>query len=157
MDPRLDIFEAAAQRNAVYVYCAGLLAIKMFIVAFSTGFVRAKKKVTLNEEDAKRNMTLNTEEDPAVARVKRAHLNDLENIPMFLIISLMWISTSPDIVECHVLMWLYTFVRYVHTAVYAYYPVPQPARGICFIVGTLITLYMVIRNFIYYADFFRTV
>ncbi|XP_065336467.1 microsomal glutathione S-transferase 1-like [Cloeon dipterum] len=145
-----------AQRNSVYAYNAGLLAIKMFIVAFSTGFVREKEKVVINPEDAKilKVTDLSNEEHPAVARVKRAHLNDLENIPIFLIISLMWVNTAPDIVECHVLMWLYTFVRYVHTAVYAYYPVPQPARGICFITGVLITLYMIIRNFIYYADFF---
>ncbi|XP_059474361.1 microsomal glutathione S-transferase 1-like [Neocloeon triangulifer] len=143
------------ERFAIYAFNAGLLVIKLFVVAFSTGVVRGSKKVVLNEEDSKRKgMEMSTEEHPAVARVKRAHLNDLENIPAFLIISLVWIHTIPDIVECHVLMWLFTTARFVHTAVYAYYPVPQPARGICFIVGVLITLYMIVRNFIYFAQFF---
>jgi len=86
--------------------------------------------------------------------VYRAHLNDLENIPAFLFIAYIWVQTEPDIIVCHVLMWLYTLARFVHTAVYAYYPVPQPARGICFVVGLLITLYMLISNFVYFADWF---
>ncbi|XP_059474172.1 microsomal glutathione S-transferase 1-like [Neocloeon triangulifer] len=147
--------EEFQQRFAVYAFNASLLAIKLFAVAFSTGFVREKKKVVINPEDAKvlRITELSTTEHPAVARVKRAHLNDLENIPAFMIISLIWIYTKPDLIVCHVLLWLFTIVRFVHTAVYAYYPVPQPARGICFIVGVLITLYMIIMNFIHFSQF----
>jgi glutathione S-transferase len=78
-------------------------------------------------------------------------LNDLENIPAFIFVSFLWVLTEPDIVECHVLMWLFTFARYMHTAVYAYYPVPQPARAICFFVGVLITMYTVIMIFVKYG------
>lgn len=81
----------------------------------------------------------------------RAHLNDLENIPAFLFISYLYIQTDPDSTLCHVLIWAFTMARFAHTLVYAYYPVPQPARAIAFFVGLLISLYMTIAVFFHFV------
>lgn len=89
-----------------------------------------------------------THED--IERVRRAHLNDLENIVPFLIIGLFFILTEPNIdVAC----WLFRIVgvvRVAHSIVYAVYPIRQPARAICYYVVYIISLYMALSSIVYF-------
>jgi glutathione S-transferase len=80
----------------------------------------------------------------------RAHLNDLENIPAFLFISFLYICTNPNLILANALFWAYTIARYIHTLVYAYIVIPQPARGLSFGVGLLVTLFMSITVLIHF-------
>ncbi|XP_059474375.1 microsomal glutathione S-transferase 1-like [Neocloeon triangulifer] len=137
----------------LYAANAALLIFKMYLVASSTGILRMKKKVSPNPEDARfmGQEQPSTTEDPDIERVRRAHLNDLENIPAFLFISYLFLLTKPDITWANVLVWGFTAARFLHTLVYAYYPVPQPSRAIAFFVGLLISLYMTIVVFFYFV------
>lgn len=103
-------------------------------------------------------------------RVRRAHLNDLENIPMFLLAGFFYVLTEPNV---DLALWLFriaVLARIGHTIVnilnilkhtnchaysstinlqvYAIYPVRQPARGICFMICVFITLFMIIANIV---------
>jgi uncharacterized MAPEG superfamily protein len=53
---------------------------------------RRKVKVVLNPEDTKVNLGSRaaSEEAPGTLRAKRAHLNDVENIPAFLVLALLF-------------------------------------------------------------------
>jgi len=80
-------------------------------------------------------------------------LNDLENIPIFLLVSFVYIHTQPNVTLCHCLFWVFTAARYLHTIVYALYPLPQPTRVILFLTGVVITTFMVFANFVYFINF----
>ena len=68
-----------------------LLVLKMGAVAFATSNARRKARVVLNPEDTKVNPGSQAagEEAQATLRAKRAHLNDVENIPAFLVLALL--------------------------------------------------------------------
>ncbi|XP_065341854.1 microsomal glutathione S-transferase 1-like [Cloeon dipterum] len=138
---------------ALYAFNAGLLVLKMFILAFSTGVVRSMKKVTPNPEDARAMGTQSSSKaDPDVERVRRAHLNDLENIPVFLLISFVFIHTQPNLALSHFLFWAFAAARFAHSVVYALYPLPQPTRTILFLIGVVITIYMIFANFVFFMN-----
>ncbi len=73
-----------------------LLAFKMAAVAFVTAKARFDSKVVLNPEDAPVNpgAQARSEEADSTLRVKRAHLNDVENIPVFMFLALLFTLTG---------------------------------------------------------------
>jgi glutathione S-transferase len=85
-----------------------------------------------------------------IDRVRRAHLNDLENVLPFLFIGLFYIFTEPHI---QVSSWLFRIAgigRIAHTIIYAIYPVPQPTRAILFYTVYIISLYMSLSSVVYF-------
>lgn len=73
----------------VYVTWGGLLLLKLLIMSFLTIFQRIRKGAVENPEDAAVRAGNQIRKDEDVERVRRAHLNDLENIPPFLMAGLM--------------------------------------------------------------------
>lgn len=55
--------------------------------------------------------------DERVERVRRAHLNDLENIPAFLLAAFFYILSEPDVVTALVLIRIAVIARFIHTIV----------------------------------------
>ncbi|CAH1408181.1 unnamed protein product [Nezara viridula] len=86
-------------------------------------------------------------DDQDVERCRRAHLNDLENITMFLITGLIYVLTDPNIVFALMLFRIYAVARILHTIVYAVVVVRQPARAICFNIGVLCNFIMIFSIF----------
>ncbi|XP_046678495.1 microsomal glutathione S-transferase 1-like isoform X1 [Homalodisca vitripennis] len=127
-----------------FAFYASILILKMMMMSFLTGVQRYKKRAFISPEDAAAFKGEVKLEDPDVERVRRAHLNDLENIPIFLVTGFLFILSDPDVVVALMFFRLYTLARLVHTFVYAVYVVRQPARAIAFGVGQLITLIMII-------------
>lgn len=79
----------------------------------------------------------------------RGHLNDIENIYIFFIVSLCYICTgpSPFITKC--LFSIFTFSRIIHTVVYTIFVIPQPIRGLTWLVGFMVTGYMAVAVITY--------
>ena len=73
----------------VYITWGGLLLIKMLIMSFLTIINRIRKGAVDNPEDAAGRPNFEIKKDEDVERIRRAHLNDLENIPAFLLAALM--------------------------------------------------------------------
>ncbi|XP_059474447.1 microsomal glutathione S-transferase 1-like [Neocloeon triangulifer] len=134
----------------LYSCHAALLVCKIIFVGFSTSMVRVFKKVTPNPEDAKFMGTKPFIGDPTIERIRRAHRNDLENIPAFLFVSFLYVLTNPSYVVAKILFWSFTIARYSHTLVYAYLPIPQPARALSFAVGLIATFIMAIQVLFYF-------
>ena len=79
-----------------------------------------------------------------VERVRRAHLNDLENVLIFLALSLFFVGTNPD----YDLAWYhfvsFTAARIGHTIFYLFFQA-QPWRAIAFFVGMISTVSIAVR------------
>ena len=93
-------------------------------------------------------------DDPDVERVRRAHMNDLENIPMFIVTAWLFLLTDPPVNLAINLFRVFTCARILHTIVYAVVVVPQPARAISWGVGYFITIYMVFHSLFYFIKSF---
>ncbi|KAF4530680.1 hypothetical protein B566_EDAN004919 [Ephemera danica] len=130
---------------AIYAFYAAVLVVKMFATALYTSLHRVKKGVFINPEDAvtfgsKGMKLINNDQD--VERIRRAHLNDLENIPAFLFIALLYILTDPSTFLAMNLIRAFAAARVLHTLVYAVKPMPQPSRALFYFVGLGVTSYM---------------
>jgi prostaglandin-E synthase 1 len=77
----------------VFALCTALLALEKTALAFATPLLRTKRNVWLNEEDAQRfSGTVADVEHRDVARVVRAHRNQLENFAPFFALGLLWLT-----------------------------------------------------------------
>jgi len=75
----------------------------------------------------------------------RAHLNDLENIPPFIIVCFGYLLTIPNVYIATNLIRLFVASRIIHTIVYAVVVLPQPARGLSWFAGFATTVYMAVQ------------
>ncbi|CAH0385721.1 unnamed protein product [Bemisia tabaci] len=133
-----------------FTFYSCLLFLKVFAVAVFTPIQRFRKKAFISPEDTKLAEGSEVREDPDVERVRRAHLNDLENIPIFFMSSLLFVSIDPHVMLAKWLFRIYTIARYLHTLVYLL-TIPQPARALCFAVG--ITCNFIILAYVVYNSF----
>ncbi|XP_049804623.1 microsomal glutathione S-transferase 1-like [Schistocerca nitens] len=125
-----------------YAYYSALLGLKVLALGPLTARQRFRKKVFVNPEDAKFFDGSLKQDDPDVERVRRAHHNDLENIPVFMLIGGLYTLTNPDRELALNLYRGYFAFRLAHTIVYAVYPVPQPARALCHFGALSICVFM---------------
>jgi glutathione S-transferase len=135
-----------------FLFYSGVLGLKTLGMSMLTGHMRHKKKAFANEEDAsmlKVDVRLN---DPDVERVRRAHLNDLENIPMFFAVGALYLTTEPSEELAINLFRAYAAGRVLHTLVYAVKPLPQPSRAIAFSIPFFITVYMGVKVVVHFAQ-----
>ncbi|CAG4922783.1 unnamed protein product [Colias eurytheme] len=133
-----------------FIFYSGVLGLKMFFMSFLTMTQRVGKNVYANEEDAKARKGTVKYNDPDVERVRRAHLNDLENIPVFWILGALYLTTGPSAFIASTLFRVFTVCRIIYTIVYAVRPTPPPARGIAFGISVLISIYMGVHVVLYY-------
>ncbi|XP_072386226.1 microsomal glutathione S-transferase 1-like [Diabrotica undecimpunctata] len=126
--------------RSLLFYCS-ILVLKMMFMSILTASKRIKHKAFANPEDAKP-QHVKPQVNENVERVRRAHLNDVENVPLFFVIGLIYTLTNPAVYFAKTLFLAYTLARIGHTIVYAVVPIPQPARALCWMVGYGITGYM---------------
>eukprot|EP00092_Neocalanus_flemingeri_P008584 GFUD01009250.1.p1 GENE.GFUD01009250.1~~GFUD01009250.1.p1 ORF type:complete len:143 (-),score=35.57 GFUD01009250.1:149-577(-) len=126
-----------------YAFYAGVVTVKMIVMAFLTARQRFRTGTFASSEDAKRPGT-KTGVNEDVERVRRAHQNDIENIVPFLILGLLYIFTNPDFATALLVFRLFVGVRILHTIVYLMV-IPQPARALTFFVGIGVNLFMAFK------------
>jgi len=131
---------------ATYAFYASVLALKMFLMSILTGRLRMSKLVFANPEDAKMDPKGKVKlDDPDIERVRRGHLNDIENILPFFIVALLYVLTDPSKWLAIQLIRAFAVSRILHTFVYVICPLPQPSRGLAWMIGYAINIYMVIQ------------
>ncbi|KAL1513113.1 hypothetical protein ABEB36_002575 [Hypothenemus hampei] len=132
-----------------YVFYVAILSLKLLAMSVLTSIQRFKHSAFANPEDAgPRKLKVNVNEN--VERVRRAHLNDLENIPIFFVVALIYLTTNPPVFLATMLIRLFTISRFIHSFVYAVVVLPQPSRALSFAVGYFITGYMAVNSIFYY-------
>lgn len=122
-----------------------LLVMKVGAMAFITANTRRKVKVVLNPEDVGVNPGSHAEpqEAPETLRVKRAHLNDLENIPGFLILALLFTLAGGSSVGGWSYFGVYFAARLLHSI--CYLNAVQPWRTASFFLGQLTQLGLMVQ------------
>lgn len=133
-----------------FITYATIVLLKMLLMAPMTAYFRITRKAFANPEDAgshgktpedKKKM-LRTDAD--VERVRRCHQNDLENIIPFVLIGLLFALTGPELSMALLHFRVFVGSRFIHTVAYVL-ALPQPSRGLSWIVGMLTTLSMAYR------------
>ncbi|XP_003696883.1 microsomal glutathione S-transferase 1 [Apis florea] len=134
----------------IFAFWGIILALKLVAMVPLTAYYRFKNKIFLNPEDA---ITLKgakvANNDPEIERVRRAHLNDLENILIWYIVTFVWLTTNPSIWLASLLIRTFVIARILHTLVYAIFA-KQPHRVIAFFVGYATTLYQAVNILLFY-------
>jgi glutathione S-transferase len=130
-----------------YAFCCALLGLKMLFSAVYTGTRRQKHQGYINAEDAsifgKPEATAAGGEAPAVAHALRIQRNDLESIPLFFTIGLLYVLTGASAFGAAVYCWTFTIARVAHTFFYTNHM--QPWRAVSFTIGALATLGMIVH------------
>ncbi len=117
-----------------------LLVLKMGAVAFSTANRRRLAQVVVNPEDVGVNPGSHPEaqDAPETLRAKRAHLNDVENIPAFLALATIYTLAGGSSTGAWAYFGVYFAARLSHTI--CYLNSVQPWRTASFGVGQLAQL-----------------
>lgn len=101
----------------VFITWGGLLLIKMLLMSVLTSVQRFRKGAYENPEDVQGRENVEIKKDEDVERVRRAHMNDLENIPAFLIAALFYVMSEPNIDLGSWLIRIGVLARFSHTIV----------------------------------------
>jgi uncharacterized MAPEG superfamily protein len=131
----------------IYTITAIVLALKMAAISIVQGRARVSAGIFTNPEDAKAfGGQQASAEAPMVERANKAWRNDLENIPIFLIIAWIYVaaglSAGAFVIYCIVFM----AARIIHTI--CYLNSIQPGRTVAFTAGALAALALMIHLFI---------
>ncbi|XP_068892968.1 microsomal glutathione S-transferase 1-like isoform X1 [Tenebrio molitor] len=132
-----------------YLYNSSVLVAKVLALSFYTVFERFRLMAFANPEDGA-TMKIKPRVDDKVERIRRAHLNDLENISVFYVIGFIYTLTNPSVAWATLLFRVFTAARFIHTFVYAVFVVPQPARALSWATGFLITGYMAFKSIMHF-------
>jgi uncharacterized MAPEG superfamily protein len=120
----------------VFAICAGILVLKMLLTGNLTGILRTSRRVFSSPEDYRFfGAEPVARPDEQIERVRRAHLNDLENILPFLVIGFLYALSGPSYTTAWWLLVSFTVARLLHTAVYV--AGLQPWRTVFFGVASI--------------------
>ncbi|XP_052864042.1 microsomal glutathione S-transferase 1-like isoform X3 [Anopheles cruzii] len=124
----------------------------MLLMTPFTSITRVRKMAFANPEDTNAiSRKLKPKlDDPDVERVRRAHLNDLENILPFFVVGFLYLLTDPVPFLAINLFRLVAVSRIVHTLVYAVFVVPQPARFLAYMGAMGPTAYMAFQTLLHF-------
>jgi glutathione S-transferase len=129
----------AQQPLDVWTLAAVVLFLKMFAIALYQGRHRLTSKVFAKEEDAAYwgDGTVAERDLPQVERAQRALRNDLENIPMFLLLAFAYLLYDLWEQGAYIYIGLFVIARIVHT--WSYLRPRQPLRNRAYLLGLLCT------------------
>ena len=132
---------------SMYALTAIVLALKMSAISVVQGRARVAAGIFVNPEDAKTFQASEGPTDaPAVQRASRAWLNDLENIPIFLILCGIYVAAGLSSTAFTIYCVVFMAARIAHT--YFYLNSIQPMRTIAYTLGAAVSLAMMIHLFI---------
>jgi uncharacterized membrane protein YecN with MAPEG domain len=129
-----------------YAFCCAILGLKMLYSGIYTGTRRSKHQGFINAEDATTfgptGATALDQETPVVAHALRIQRNDLEAIPLFFTIGLIYVLIGASPFGARVFCWTFTLARLAHT--YFYQNRIQPWRAVSFVIGSTATIGMIL-------------
>jgi uncharacterized MAPEG superfamily protein len=133
-----------------YAIAASLMVLKIMVQGWITvARMMANQGGFVNREDANagpanpkpRPGQLDLNDD--VDRSRRIHRNDLENIPAFLVVGLLFVAIEPPLVAAQWLMYGFVAARLAHTIAYSTAQ-SHEVRATFYSVGSLIVIAMAV-------------
>merc|ERR1712110_63947 len=148
---KMELLTLENETFALFVKCAAILGTNLLIKAPLTGIYRVAGNAFANPEDAMAASKGDAEKakkmlvpNESVERIRRAHQNDLENVPIFLAMGFLWILTSPDATLAKYHFIGFTAARVLHSVAYMFLK-SNPIRGLAFVGCLGANLSMTIR------------
>lgn len=137
---------------ATYVIAATLMILKAVSMSWLTvarmlqengGFRSPEdlRKTPLNPAPDARQL----ERNERVDRIRRIHLNDLENLPFFLVAGLLYVLTGPSLLMARLVLYGYVVSRLLHFGAYLSAQT-HDLRAALWTVGSLILVFMTVRT-----------
>jgi glutathione S-transferase len=137
---------------STYVIAATLMILKAVSMSWLTVARMLQEKGGFRSPEDLRRTPLNPVPDPRqlernerVDRIRRIHLNDLENLPFFLVAGLLYVLTRPSLLMAQVLLYGYVASRLLHFAAYLSAQT-HDLRATLWTVGSLILIFMTVRT-----------
>lgn len=129
--------------------CVAILWFKMFANSLVQGFYRVRNQHFARPDDAAyfgKGTDVQAEELPIVQRVSAIWRNDLENIPMFLIVGLGFVLADGSAGMALLYFALFSVARIAHTTFYLR-PM-QPWRTCAYALGVLMTVVVIVHTLV---------
>lgn len=139
---------------ATYAIAATLMILKAVSMSWLTVVRMMSVKGGFRSPEDLKKTPLNPAPDPKqiepderVERIRRIHLNDLENLPFFLVAGLLYVLTQPSLLLAQVLLYGYVVSRFLHFGAYLTART-HDTRATLWTVGSLILVFMTGRTLI---------
>lgn len=133
---------------ATYAIAATLMILKAVSMSWLTVIRMMQEKGGFRSPEDLKKTPLNPAPDPKqlapnerVDRIRRIHLNDLENLPFFLVAGLLFVLTEPSLLLAQWLFYGYAASRFLHFAAY-FTAQTHDLRATLWTVGSLVLIYM---------------
>jgi len=137
---------------ATYLIAATIMILKASSMSWLTVVRMMQVKGGFRAPEDIKNTPLNRDPDPkqllpneAVERIRRIHMNDLENIPFFLAAGFLFILTDPSLLLSRALLYGYVATRLLHFIAYITGQT-HDLRATLWTPGSLIILFMAGRT-----------
>jgi glutathione S-transferase len=137
---------------ATYVIAATVMILKAVSMSWLTVVRMMQVKGGFRSPEDIRKTALNPEPDPKqlepderVERIRRIQLNDLENLPFFLVAGLLFVLTDPSLLLTQLLLYGYVVSRLLHFAAY-FTAQTHDMRAALWTVGSVILIFITCRT-----------
>lgn len=137
---------------ATYVIAATLMILKAVSMSWLTVVRMLQENGGFRSPEDIRKTPLNREPNPKqlepnerVERIRRIQMNDLENLPFFLVGGFLYILTEPSLLLARILLYGYVISRLLHFAAYASART-HDTRATLWTVGSFILIFMTCRT-----------
>ena len=144
----MDRFSLQNPLFATYVIAATIMILKAVSMSWLTVLRMMAVKGGYRSPEDLRKTVLNPSPDPKqlepderVERIRRIQLNDLENLPFFLVAGLLFILTDPPLVLARWMLYGYVVSRLLHFAAYLTART-HDTRATLWTVGSVILIFM---------------
>ncbi|MEC9343170.1 MAG: MAPEG family protein [Pseudomonadota bacterium] len=136
---------------ATYAIAAAIMILKAVSMSWLTVVRMMQENAGLRSPEDLRKTPLNPAPDPKqlepnerVERIRRIQMNDLENLPYFLVAGLLYVLTDPSLLMARIMFYTYVVSRLLHFAAYLTAQT-HDMRAALWTVGSLILVYMTVR------------
>lgn len=138
-----------------YAIAAALMIAKMMGMSWLTVLRMTRVKAGFRNPEDERKTPLNPNPSAGqygpneyVDRIRRIHMNDIENVPLFLAAGLLFVLTGPPPVLAAALFYGYVVTRLLHFAAYLTAQT-HDVRALFWTLGSLIVLGMTAATLVY--------
>lgn len=147
----MDLLNLQNPVFATYAIAAALMILKAVSMSWLTVLRMMQVKGGYRSPEDLRKTMLNPAPDPAqlapderVERIRRIQMNDLENLPFFLVAGLLFVLTQPSLLAARVVFYGYVVSRLLHFAAYLSART-HDTRATLWTIGSVLLIYMTLR------------
>lgn len=140
---------------ATYAIAAAIMILKAVSMSWLTVFRMMQENGGFRAPEDIRRTLLNPNPSPQqlqpsdrVERIRRIQLNDLENLPYFLVAGFLFVLTQPSLLVAQVLLYGYVVTRLLHFAAYLTAQT-HDVRALLWTPGSLIIIFMAARTLVF--------